>query len=200
MQFRPITDRDIDTDPIGLLAANVIARAIADAESGDRAAASWLDDQFGATWRKLRPKPAARQRVAVKGVDVSQTDNEQAIDRMAEAIKQAITDAELGNTEALQFLSDVMPDWRLRRPGILQPSATIREQTTMDAIDYDEPLPELDGLSRNDLARELGVDPRYILAAPTPETDARKRVADALNIDWRRIPSDVIISEGVVNV
>ncbi len=134
---------------------------------------------------------------AVPAADKS---GEPEIDLLASVVRLAIDDAELGSVEAMAFLADVMPDWRLRRVGLLQPDATMKEKATMDTIDYDEPVDELGGLSRNEFAVAYSVDARFILAPETPETDARKQIGDALGIDWRYIPSDVLLSEGANNV
>lgn len=62
----------------------------------------------------------------------------------------------------------------------------------------DEPLPELDGLSRREFASKWNVDPRYVAIAPTAPLDEQRRiVADALGVDVRYIPADALTeSEG----
>ena len=65
--------------------------------------------------------------------------------------------------------------------------------------DLDEPLPELDNLTRREFAVKFGVDPRYVARPETPELDERKRVADALGVAEKYLPADVLVESGVDN-
>ncbi len=128
---------------------------------------------------------------------MSQTDDDQAIAKMADIITLAILNAEKGDQAALQFLADALPDWRKRQVGALQTEPTLKDRTMEPTIDLDTLLPEL-GMSRNEFAKQFGVDPTLVLAPPSPELDRRRMVADALNVDVRYLTSDALAEiEGV---
>ena len=128
---------------------------------------------------------------------MAQVDTDEAVKRVADVITLAIADAERGDQAALQFLADVLPDWQKRRPGALQTAPTVKDTTAMSA-DLDTPLDELDGLSRREFASKWNVDPRYVATEPpTPEQDALRRIADALNVNPAYVDPALLVESDV---
>ena len=67
--------------------------------------------------------------------------------------------------------------------------------------DLDEPIDELDGLTRREFAVKYGLDARFVATEPTPPLDEQRRlVADALGVNPAYIDPALLVESDVNHV